>query len=126
MPTDERLEVSARAEALERELQGDLRGAVVVLGGMLVHQRRLEASEVGEIERGPEPSPEELRTVLGSWIQRGAAWGGPILGWMRDLHDRLEAPGGRKRRGRAAVKTLGIKVIDRALRRGVRHREPNR
>jgi hypothetical protein len=92
MPADDHLEVSARADALERELQGDLRGAVVMLGGMLFHQRRLEANDIGELEHGPEPSVETLRTVLGTWIKRAAGWGGPIVGWMQDLRDRLEPP----------------------------------
>ncbi len=91
MPLEGHLEIGASASALELELQGDFRGAVVALGSALVHQRRLIAEEVGELERGRAPNTEELRTVLGTWIQRGAAWGGPILGWMRDMRDRLEA-----------------------------------
>ena len=99
IPAEEHIEIAALAAALELQLAGDFRGSVYVLGAMLVHQRRLEASEVEEIQRGPDPSAEELRTVLGSWIMRGAAWGGPILGWMRDLHARLEAPPGEEEGG---------------------------
>jgi hypothetical protein len=99
MPAEEHIEIAALATALEHELAGDPRGAVVVFGVMLHHQQRLEADEVEEIQRAPEPSAEELRTVLGSWIMRGAAWGGPILGWMRDLHARLEAAPGEEEGG---------------------------
>ena len=85
------LEIAACASSLELEMEGDLRGAVVELGSVLFHERRIEEEELRELEDGPEPSSDELRTVLGVWIQRGAAWGGPILGWMRDLRDRLDA-----------------------------------
>ena len=85
------LEIGACVASLELEVEGDLRGAVVELGSVLFHERRIGAEELRELEDGPEPSSDELRTVLGVWIQRGAAWGGPILGWMRDLRDRLDA-----------------------------------
>jgi hypothetical protein len=90
-PADEHIEIAALAVALEHELAGDFRGSVYALGVVLIHQRRLEADEVYPIERAREPSAEELRTVLVTWIARSGAWGGPVLGWMRDLHDRLEA-----------------------------------
>ena len=88
------LELVVCAWSLQQELEGQLAGAVFVLGQALVQQQHLQPSEVTGIaaELGAEPTAEALRTVLHGWIQRGAAWGGPILGWMRDLHHRLALP----------------------------------
>jgi hypothetical protein len=92
LSTEGHLELVARARSLELELEGILPGAVLVLGRLLVLQQRLETAELEEVaaELGPEATREGLRAVLTTWISRGAAWGGPILGWMRDLRDRLE------------------------------------
>jgi hypothetical protein len=78
--------------ALECEIEGDGRQAVLVLVGALVHLGHIELREAEETEAelGPSPSDADLCTALRRWIRRGAAWGGPILGWMRDLCHRLE------------------------------------
>jgi hypothetical protein len=49
------------------------------------------ADQVRDLERGPEPSAEALRTVLGTWIEQSAAHRGPMVGRMRDFRGRLEA-----------------------------------
>jgi hypothetical protein len=92
LPAHSPVELLASAEALELELGGNLLGALLVLGGLLVARQRLERGEVDEAaaELGAEPTPEALRVVLQSWIHRGAAWGGPILGQMRDFYARIE------------------------------------
>ena len=51
----------------------------------------LAIKEEASADVGHEPTAEALRAVLMTWITRGAAWGGPIVGWMRDLRDRLES-----------------------------------
>jgi hypothetical protein len=78
--------------ALECEIEGDARNAVLALVGALHHLKRIEFGEAEEVEAelGDKPSAGELCTVLRRWIERGAAWGGPTLGWMRDLCHRLE------------------------------------
>ena len=95
LPRECPLEPRTLVSALEREIEGDMRLAVLVLGGALVEQQRLEArdAEQADIELSGEPSREALRAVLQRWIHRGVAWGGPILGWMRDLRHRLEDGG---------------------------------
>jgi hypothetical protein len=93
MPTKGHRELVATAQALELELEGNLVGAVLVIGRLLVAQRRLEMSEADEsaADLGAKPTPEALRAVLQGWIIRGAAWGGPILGQMRDLSERIRS-----------------------------------
>jgi hypothetical protein len=91
MPPVGHVETWASAEALERELQGDFRGAMVSFACALCQRRRIDAAEVEELERWPEPSVEALLTVLGFWIERGAAWRGPMAGRLRAFRARLEA-----------------------------------
>jgi len=96
LPPQGHLELVSSAEALELEVAGNLVGAVLVIGGLLVAQQRLQMGEVDEAaaELGAESTPEMLRSVLQGWIQRGAAWGGPVLGWMRDFYERIEVSRG--------------------------------
>lgn len=77
------------------ELSSKAVEAVMVLGELLSAQGHLTPAELGEAaeELEREPTADALRTVLMTWINRGASWGGPIVGWMRDLRDRLEPPG---------------------------------
>ena len=92
MPTKGHGELVASAQAFELELAGDIVGAVLVLGRLLVAQQRLEIGQFDEIavELHATPTPEALRAVLQSWVHRGLAWGGPLLGRMRDLSERIE------------------------------------
>jgi hypothetical protein len=88
-------EVVSLARALEIELEGKTAAAVFELGETLLAQRRLLKAEVldAAVLIDANPTTEELRSVLQTWIHRLAAGGGPILGWVRDLHDRLALPG---------------------------------
>ena len=94
-PPVDRADIVACAVSFCHELSGKLGDAVFVLGELLSVQRRLTPDEVKEASAdvGHEPTTEVLRAVLTIWITRGAAWGGPIVGWMRDLRDRLESRG---------------------------------
>jgi hypothetical protein len=91
-PPVQSADLVACALSFEQELSGKADRAVLILGELLSAQGRLTQAEFNEAaaELGSEPTAETLCAVLQRWIFRGAAWGGPILGWMRDLRDRLE------------------------------------
>ena len=87
-------EIVDLAVALEMELEGKAAAAVFDLGDALVRQQRLPDAEVLDLagQIGANPTTEQLRAVLQTWIARVAPGGGRILAWMRDLHDRLALP----------------------------------
>jgi hypothetical protein len=86
---------NALVAALDYELRDDPRSALLMLVDGLLKLGHIERQDAARFDNtlGGNPSLDELRSALTMWIIRGAAWGGPILGWMRDLCHRLEDRG---------------------------------
>jgi hypothetical protein len=83
---------NALVAALDYELRDDPHSALLMLVDGLLKLGHIERQDAARFDDtlGGRPSRAELRSALQMWIVRGAAWGGPILGWMRDLCHRLE------------------------------------
>jgi hypothetical protein len=84
-------EIVDLAASLEMELEGKAEAAVFDLGNALVMRHCLPDAEVGALatQLGTNPTAEQLRAVLQTWMACAVPGSGRITAWMRGLHDRL-------------------------------------